>query len=51
MTSALLTSTTESNPKPTSAIERTMRPLTIAITASRLFHAIVNTVSAHAPAA
>jgi hypothetical protein len=48
MTSALLTSTTESNPKPTSAMEPAMMPLTIAITASRLFHAIVDAVSAHA---
>jgi hypothetical protein len=46
--SALLTSNTESNPKPSSAIEPAMTPLAIAITASRLFHPIVSAVSAHA---
>src|SRR4051794_17657261 len=44
MTRALLTSTTLSSPKPTSAIDPAIRPLVIATTASRLFQPIVRAV-------
>src|SRR5215212_1148543 len=48
ITRALLTSTTESSPKPTSAMEPAARPLITAMIASRPFQTIVRTVNAQA---
>jgi len=48
MITALLTSTTESNPKPTNAIEPARNPLTIATRASRLSQPIVDAVRPYA---